>query len=118
MHNPCTRKLSLNNTTAIVNVFKAYKKLGSGIFDKWKQTCNKTYLNHEITKDTYQDEFPLHANRPRAHLKTNYKRKNKNTLVTESWKNEKEVSKNRSIVNKSEVADTKKAENPLTQANY
>ena len=44
--------------------------------------------------------------------------KEKTTLATESWENEKEVSKNRSIVHKSEVADTKKAENPLTQANY
>ena len=44
--------------------------------------------------------------------------KEKNYLGTESWENEKEVSKNRSIVHKSEVADTKKAENPLTQANY
>ena len=66
----------------------------------------------------YQDGFSIHANRPRARLKTNYKRK-KITLATESWENEKEVSKNRSIVHKSEVADTKikKAENPLTQAN-
>ena len=44
--------------------------------------------------------------------------KEKTTLATESWENKKEVSKNRAKVHKSEVVDTKKAENPLTQANY
>ena len=58
----------------------------------------------------YQDGFSIHAIRPPAHLKTNYKRK-KTALLTESWENEKEVYK-------SETADNKKAENPLTQANY
>ena len=64
----------------------------------------------------YENGFSIHVNRPRAHLKTSCKRK-KPTLATESWENKKK-SKNRPMVHKSEVANTKKAENPLSQANY
>ena len=42
----------------------------------------------------------------------------KTIFATESWENKKGVSKNRSMVHKSEVANTKKAEIPLAQANY
>ena len=80
-----------------------------------KRHAIKHKLNHEITKDAKIDF---------RYIKTDHARiskraiEEKNYLGTESWENDKEVSKNRSIVHKSEVADTKKAKNPLTQANY
>ena len=67
-------------------------------------------LNYEITKDTKIDL--INANRPCVHLKKK-KKKKKTTLATESWENKKEVSTNRSMVHKSEVAKRKKAESPL-----
>ena len=69
-----------------------------------------------MSKDTKMG-FSILANRPRAHLKTSSKRKKLN-LATESWENRKKVSKNRSRVHKSEVADTKKAENALPKADF
>ena len=44
--------------------------------------------------------------------------KKRPSLATKSWENNRKVPKNRSMVHKSKVANAKKTENPLAQANY
>ena len=103
------RKLSPNNTTAS-NVFKAYTKLGSRIFDKF---------NYEITKDTKSD-FRCTQTDHACISKLAIKEKTYlgNLKTGKIKKKYLESDTPPEMVHKSEVANTKKAENPLAQARY
>ena len=66
----------------------------------------KHNLNYEITKDTNNDEFSIHENRPHARIsKRDIKEKKILPLQLKGGKIKKEVSINRLMVHRSEVAN-------------